>query len=81
MEISQILIFVILGALCMLVITGGAVSMMGGEAETSHLAGGAALGGALGAAISYMGVGVPPEFLESIGGGMETKMKVGLPNF
>jgi hypothetical protein len=81
MEISQILIFVVLGALCMLVITGGAVSMMGGEAENSQLAGGAVLGGALGAAASYMGAGVPHELLESIGGGAETKMKVGLPNF
>lgn len=85
MEITQILIFVILGAIAMIVITGGALSMMGGEAETSQLAGGAVLGGALGAAASYLGGGdiVPSELLESLsgGGGAETKMKVGLPNF
>lgn len=68
----------------MMVVTGGALSMMGGEADSSQLAGGAALGGALGAAASYLGGGdlVPSDLLESIsGGGSETKMKVGLPNF
>jgi hypothetical protein len=82
MEISQILIFVILGAIMMMVVTGGALSMMGGEAEGSQLAGGAMLGGALGAAASYLGGAdlVPSTLLESIGGA-ETTMKVGLPNF
>ncbi len=83
MEIIQILIFVILGAIVMMVVTGGTLSMMGGDATSSQLGGGAVLGGALGAAASYMGGSdlVPSEFLESIGGGGETKMKVGLPNF
>ena len=82
MEISQILIFVILGAIAMMVVTGGALSMMGGEAESSQLAGGAVLGGALGAAASYLGGADLVPMLESMsGGGAETTMKIGLPNF
>jgi hypothetical protein len=69
----------------MMVVTGGALSMMGGEAENTQLAGGAVFGGALGAAASYFGMGdmVPSDLFESMGGGgnSETKMKVGLPNF
>ena len=82
MEISQILIFVILGAIAMMVVTGGALSMMGGEAESSQLAGGAVLGGALGAAASYLGGADLVPMLEYMsGGGAETTMKIGLPNF
>jgi hypothetical protein len=79
MDIQQIIIFVIVGAIIMFVVTGGAMTMMGGEAETGQLAGGAVVGGLLGAAASYMG-GVPKELLDLAGGGSET-MKIGLPNF
>ena len=46
MEIQNILIFVLLGAVCMVIVTGGALSMSSDDAPSpTSLAGGAAVGG------------------------------------
>ena len=87
MEIQHILIFALIGAVCMVIVTGGALSMSSDEAPSStHLAGGAAVGGALGAAFSALGsLGTSSDLMSGGGftgfsaGGPE--MKVGLPSF
>jgi hypothetical protein len=83
MEIQQILIFVVLGAICMLIVTGGAIGMMGGEADSGQLAGGAVTGGLIGAGLTYFGKeGVDvSDFVSKMSGGGPIDMKVGLPNF
>ena len=61
----------------MFIITGGFLSMTTNEDPSSTtLASGAAVGGALGAALSYVSSGDLPSM---VGGGPE--MKVGLPAF
>lgn len=84
MEIQQILIFAILGAICMLIVTGGAIGMMGGEPDAAQLTGGAVAGGLLGAGLTYLGeegVDVGELVSKMSGGGGPIDMKVGLPNF
>lgn len=91
MEIQHILIFVLVGAVCMVIVTGGALSMSSDDAPSStQLASGAAVGGALGAAFSALGslgsVGSSSDAFSSVanfvGGGSDMpEMKVGLPSF
>jgi hypothetical protein len=86
MEIQHILIFVLIGAVCMVIVTGGALSMSSDEVPSStQLAGGAAVGGALGAAFSALGSLESSDLMS--GGGFPSfaasapEMKVGLPSF
>ena len=89
MEIQNILIFVLVGAVCMVIVTGGALSMSSDDAPSStQLASGAAVGGALGAAYSALGslgsldsVGSSSDAFSSFVGGGAPEMKVGLPSF
>lgn len=83
---KNILIFALIGAVCMLVITGGYLSMSDVEPDTEKLVTGAAIGGALGSALSYFtGAEVPePAKIMSVmtGGALSgPEMKVGLPTF
>jgi len=85
MEIQNILIFALIGALCMVIVTGGALSMASDDAPSStSLASGAAVGGALGAALSALNSS--PSTLSSVanlisGTSDLPEMKVGLPSF
>jgi len=84
MEIKSILIFALIGAVCMFVITGGALSMVGEEKPSgSQLASGAAAGAGIGSAISYFFSPDMPSLstLPSMMGGGSPDMKVGLPSF
>lgn len=80
MEIQNIVIFALLGALCVFIITGGVVSMTAEEDPSpSVLASGAAIGGALGASMSY--ISSVPSVHDLVGGYNSPDMKVGLPTF
>lgn len=85
MDMKNILIFAVVGAVCMLVITGGYLSMSDVEPDAEKLAMGAALGGALGSAVSYFTGAEMPEpskiIGNMIGGSNDHQMKVGLPTF
>ena len=97
MEIKTIIIFGLIGAVCMFVVSGGVISMMSDDQpDTSQLLSGAALGGLIGSAASYIATGQTEELtktltaaLQSGGSLMESvtpasglqDMKVGLPNF
>jgi len=79
MEIQHILIFALIGAVCMVIVTGGALSMSSDEAPSpTHLAGGAAVGGALGAAFSALG---SLGSLNSLGSSSSDLMSGGFPSF
>lgn len=93
MDMSNILIFVLIGAVCLVVVTGGFLSMTETEVSPGYLAAGAALGGAVGAflgpsisrgegrsAVSVMGDAT--KLLSTLTGGSGVpEMKVGLPAF
>ena len=85
MEMQNIIIFALIGAVCMFIVTGGALSMTSDSPpEPSSLASGAAVGGALGAAASYLMKADIPSVLGSITSltaSSAPDMKVGLPNF
>jgi hypothetical protein len=86
MDMKNILIFALIGAVCMLVITGGYLSMSDMEPDTGNLAMGAAVGGAIGSAVSYFTgaeVPEPAKIIEAVTGGSLSgpEMKVGLPTF
>lgn len=86
MDMKNILIFALVGAVCMLVITGGYLSMSDVEPDTEKLAMGAALGGAIGSAVSYFTGAEMPEptkIMAAMTGGSLSgqEMKVGLPSF
>lgn len=86
MDMKNILIFAVVGAVCMLVITGGYLSMSDVEPDTEKLAMGAALGGAIGSAVSYFTGAEMPEptkIMAAMTGGSLSgqEMKVGLPTF
>lgn len=88
MEIQHILIFAIIGAVCMVIVTGGALSMSSDDAPSpTSLAGGAAVGGALGAALSAMNSASLSSVSTSVAnivgslGSDGPEMKVGLPSF
>jgi len=48
MDMSNILIFVLIGAVCLFVVTGGFLSMTDTEVSPTYLAAGAAIGGVAG---------------------------------
>ena len=96
MEIKTILIFGLIGAVCMFIVSGGVISMLSDEQpDTSQLISGAALGGLLGSAASYVATGQTDELSKTFTSVMQTgsslvesvtpvtmqDMKVGLPNF
>lgn len=97
MDMLNILIFVLIGAVCLVVVTGGFLSMTDTEVSPGYLAAGAALGGAAGALLgpSIGGVGAEGsasgsavsvlgdagKLLTSLTGGGVPEMKVGLPAF
>lgn len=86
MDMQNIVIFALIGAVCMFVITGGFLSMSDIEPDTSKLATGAAIGGAIGSAVSYFTGATVPEPAKMIaamtGGALAgPEMKVGLPTF
>ncbi len=86
MDMKNILIFALIGAVCFMVVAGGIVSMYGeGEPSTGHLAAGAVAGGVLGSALSFVsGAEVPgaAAVLSAVtGSSSSVDMKVGLPSF
>lgn len=86
MEMTNILIFAVLGAIAMFIVSGGLASMMDMEATSSVLGGGAAVGAAVGAGLGWLGgdsaKGVIPASIASVmKGGADTELKVGLPAF
>lgn len=85
MEVQHILIFAIIGAVCMVIVTGGALSMSSDEApSTTNLASGAAVGGVLGAALSALNsasLSTSMSDMVSSLGSDGPEMKVGLPSF
>ncbi len=94
---SNILIFVLIGAVCLVVVTGGFLSMTDTEVSPGYLAAGAALGGAAGALFgpsigggaegstgssAVSVLGDAGKLLTTLtGGGGVPEMKVGLPAF
>jgi ABC-type Fe3+-siderophore transport system permease subunit len=75
MEVQNIVIFALLGAACLFIITGGIVSMTNEEDPSpTTLVSGAAIGGAFGAAMSYIS-STATDLMDA------PDMKVGLPNF
>jgi hypothetical protein len=88
MEIQQILIFALIGAVCMFLVTGGLVSMTGDEdPSTGQLVAGAGIGGILGSVASVVledtdgpDNTITKTIMSKIGGGYPD-MKTGLPNF
>jgi hypothetical protein len=86
MDMKNILIFALIGAVCMLVVTGGYLSMSNVDPDTEKLAMGAALGGAIGSAVSYFTgaeVPEPAKIMAAMTGGSLAgpEMKIGLPTF
>jgi ABC-type Fe3+-siderophore transport system permease subunit len=84
MELYHLLVFAIIGALSMFIITGGFLAMTGADPSTSSLSAGAAIGAALGSATSYL-TGAektldPTQIISTLSGGVP-EMKVGLPGF
>jgi len=71
---QNMLIFALIGAVCLLIVTGGFISMTDADPTPANLASGAAVGGALGAAVSYLAEG-------SFSDMVTPDMKVGLPSF
>jgi hypothetical protein len=85
MDLSNMLIFAVIGALCLTVVTGGFLSMSDQDPSPGALGGGAAVGAGLGAAAAYfLGPAESAKLMSAvsqIGGGAEPQMKVGLPAF
>ena len=76
MEIQNIVIFAVLGAVCLFIVTGGIISMMNeDDPSPTTLVSGAAVGGALGAAMSYISSTASNILVDA------PDMKVGLPTF
>lgn len=84
MEMYNLLVFAIIGALSMFIVTGGFLAMTGSNPSTSSLSTGAVIGAALGSAASYLTGGDkmlnPTQIMSSFSGGAP-EMKVGLPGF
>ncbi len=87
MELTNILIFVLIGAVCLVVVTGGFLSMTNTEVSPGYLAAGAALGGVAGGLFGpSISSGEPVDaskilsaLSSSTSGAPE--MKIGLPAF
>jgi hypothetical protein len=84
MEMQNIVIFALIGAVCLFIITGGLISMTSDIAPSPEtLASGAAVGGVLGATVSYLSsesLSVLPDLMSGFGDSTPD-MKVGLPSF
>ena len=79
MEMQSIVIFALIGAVCMFIITGGVISMTSEtDPSPTNLASGAALGGVIGAAFSY--VSSHADMLRGFSN-ESPDMKIGLPSF
>lgn len=80
---QNIIIYALIGAICVAVVTGGYISMtQEEEPTTSQLFTGVAVGGALGSAVSYFSSGSLSGLnFPMVGGGGDPDMKVGLPTF
>jgi hypothetical protein len=85
MDLSNIAIFALIGAICLIVVTGGFLSMSDQDPTPVALGGGAVVGAGLGAAAAYfLGPTESAKFVSAvsqIGGSAEPQMKVGLPGF
>jgi hypothetical protein len=90
MNLQTMLIFAMLGAVILFVVTGGLSAMMDTEADATTLGGGAALGALLGAGAGWLNSEEGSSAAESVlpaavtslmKGGGEAEMKVGLPAF
>ena len=86
MEMSHILIYAIVGAICVAIVTGGFLSMSDAEPSTSQIGTGAIAGAGLGAAAAYYIPGAASVLSSMTGGGDASasafpEMKVGLPAF
>lgn len=91
MEMSNILIYAIVGAICLAIMTGGFLSMSDAEPSSGQIGTGAIAGAGLGAAAAYyLGDAAPgvASVLSSMSGGGDSsygsafpEMKVGLPGF
>jgi hypothetical protein len=84
MDIQKILIFALIGAVALFVITGGMSSMMDTDADATTLGAGAAIGGLMGAGAAAFGDFQGAEsMLKPLlkGGSREAELKVGLPSF
>lgn len=84
MELYNILVFAIIGALCMFIVTGGFLSMTGSEPTSGSLSAGASVGAAIGSAAAFLtgGSSTSVDILSTLSGGSATpEMKVGLPGF
>ncbi len=85
MDLSNITIFALIGAICLLVVTGGFFSMSDQDPSPSALGGGAVVGAGIGAAAAYfLGPAESAKLVSAvsqIGGAAEPQMKVGLPAF
>jgi Kef-type K+ transport system membrane component KefB len=85
MDMTNIAIFALIGAICLVVVTGGFLSMSDQDPSPGALGGGAAIGAGLGAAAAYfLGPTESAKLMSAvsqIGGGAEPQMKVGLPSF
>ncbi len=89
------LIFVLIGAVCLFVVTGGFLSMTDTDISPTYLAAGAALGGVAGGLFGTSisggdsvggsslsdGIGSATKLLSAFTGSSGQEMKVGLPAF
>ena len=77
MDMQSMVIFVLVGALCLFIVTGGMVAMTTESDPTpTTLVSGAAVGGLLGAAANLLSSGSLPDMVGTL-----PDMKVGLPSF
>jgi len=79
MNMKTVIICAIVGAVCLLIVAGGIVSMRGESPDSVHLASGAVVGAGAGAGLAYW---FTPELetLQDLVGG-QSEMNVGLPTF
>jgi hypothetical protein len=93
MDMNNMIIFVLIGAVCLFVVTGGFLSMTDTEVSPTYLAAGAALGGVAGGLLGPSirgdgggssslsnGIDSATKLLSAFTGG-SPEMKVGLPSF
>jgi len=81
MNMKTVIIFAIVGAVCLLIVAGGIVSMRGESPDSVHLASGAVVGAGAGAGLAYWLGPIPElETLQDMVGG-QSEMNVGLPTF
>jgi heme O synthase-like polyprenyltransferase len=87
MEIQQILIFALVGAIAMIVMAGGAAAMMDSDAEPTTLAMSSVVGAGMGAGAAWALNGSVQGVIDTVmqsGGGSSfgiQEMRVGLPAF